>query len=282
MSIVKLIELAQNKDKIKEMCKEDENTICPKDIYRFGNRIIIEYEHEIVAIPVKRKLTYEQWIERRDKRLLKTFGKLRRLRAEYEKQREYVKSLRQQLYRLKQEYKELKAQYEMLKIPTLENLLSMKEMKLIRLRNKYHAERAKMHVIKGQIEAIKQKFERSRRIGKVMFEAYKPMHSLPVSAWKSRIKSVLDMLNAYFEKGDWNGLVITKKLNYKDIEVVTDWHQFLNDLLYDLTFDLLIDVEHGVKEFKKPMLVKLLQNHLYDFNFDNVMKTVGIWLKAKP
>jgi hypothetical protein len=115
-----------------------------------------------------------------------------------------------------------------------------------------------------------------------MFESYKPQHSLPVSQWKSRIKSVLDMLNAYFEKGDMLGLAITRKLNHKDIETIADWHQFLNDLLYDLTFDLLIDVEYGVKEFKKPMLVKLLQNELYSFSFDSVMKSAMLWLKAKP
>jgi DNA repair exonuclease SbcCD ATPase subunit len=282
MSIVKLIELAQNSSKLKEICKESEEIICPKNIYREGNRIVIEYEHETIVVPIRKRLTYEQWIERRDKRIMKAFRKLRQLKAEYDKQREIVRKLRYQFYRLKQEYKELKAQYEMLKIPTLEQLLSNKEMELVRFRGKYRTEQAKMRVIKSQIKAIKQKFERSRKVAKAMFEAYKPMHSLPVSAWKSRIKSVLDMLNAYFEKGDINGFMLMKKLNYKDIETVTDWHQFLNDLLYELTHDYLIDVFEFGKEFKKPILVKMLQNELYSFNFDSVMKTIALWLKTKP
>jgi predicted RNase H-like nuclease (RuvC/YqgF family) len=277
-----LIELAQNKELLKQSCKENENIICPRNIYRFGNRIVVEYEHETIVIPIKRKLTYEQWAEKRDKRIMKTFRKLRKLEQEYQRQREYVKNLRQQFYRLKQEYIELKKQYETLKIPTLEQLLSEKNMELIRFRGKYHTERTRMRVIRGQIKAIKQKFERSRRIAKMQFEGYKPMHSLPVSQWKSRIKSALDMLNAYLEKGDWNGYTITRKLNHRDIEVVTDWHQFLNDLLYELTHDYLIDVFEFGKEFKKPILVKMLQNELYSFSFDSVMKSVALWLKTKP
>ena len=275
---VHLIELVQNKDKFKEMCKEQFGDICPKRIYREGNRIVVEYEHETVVMPIKRKLTYEQWIEKRDKRLLKTFEKLRKLRQEYEKQRKYVKGLRQQFYRLKQEYKELKKEYEALKIPTLEKLLSEKNMELVKVRNKYRTEQTKMRVIKSQIKAIKQKFEKSRRIAKVKFEAYKPMHSLPTSAWKKRIKMTLEALDSYLEKGDLSGIVITKKINHRDIETIADWHQFLNDLIFDLTYDLLANSE----KFKKPMLIKMLQNHLYDFDWNSVMKTVALWLKTKP
>jgi hypothetical protein len=170
----------------------------------------------------------------------------------------------------------------MLKLPTLEQLLGAREMELVRFRGKYRTEQAKMRVIKSQIKAIKQKFERARKVAKAQFEAYKPMHSLPVSNWKSRIKSVLDMLNAYFEKEDLNGLVITKRLNHKDIETIADWHQFLNDLIYELTEDLLIKYFDYGKEFKKPSIVKVLQNELYSFNFDSIMKSVALWLKIKP
>jgi chromosome segregation ATPase len=195
---------------------------------------VIEYENEIVTISIKRRDNYEQWAEKRDKRIMRAFRKLRQLKHEYEQQRKIVKQLRQQLYKVKHEYKELKKQYEILKIPTLENLLSAKEMELVKMRNKYHTERAKMRVIKSQIRSIKQRFERSRRIAKIQFESYKPMHSLPVSAWKKRIKEILQLMDLYFEKSDINGLIVTKKLNHKDIEIVIDWHQFLNDLLYDL------------------------------------------------
>jgi hypothetical protein len=282
MSIVKLLELAQNKDKIKEICKENENTVCPKDIYREGNRIVIEYDNQVIAISIKHKDNYEQWAERRDRKLLKTFGKLRQLRAEYEKQREYVRSLRLQYYRLKYELKQLEEQYKILKIPTLEKLLSEKNIELAKMRNKYRAEQARLRVIKSHIKAIKQKFERSRRIAKMQFESYKPMHSLPTSQWKKRIKEVLSLMNLYFEKGDINGLVITKRLNKADVNVIADWYQFLNDLVYELTEDLLIEYFNYGKEYKKPLIVKMLQNELSSFNFDSVMKLVAMWLKVKP
>jgi len=282
MSVAKLLELAQNKELLKQSCKENENTICPKDIYRFENRIVIDYGNYVVTIPIRKRPTYEQWAEKRDRKLLKMFRKLRQLEAEYNKQREIVKKLRQQFYRLKQEYKELRKQYELLKIPTLEKLLNVKETELMKMYGKYCTEQAKMRMIKSQIKAIKQKFERSRKVAKMQFESYKPMHSLPISAWKKRIKMVLEMLDSYFEKSDMLGLAITKKLNHKDIEAITGWHQFLNDLLYELTEDILIDSFEFGKEFKKPALVKLLQNHLYDFDWNSVMQTVMLWLKTKP
>lgn len=282
MSVVKLLELAQNKDKIKEICKENENTVCPKDIYREGNRIVIEYDNQVIAIPIRKKTTYEQWAERRDKRLLKTFGKLRELKSEYEKQREYVRQLRQQYYWLKYEFKQLEKEYETLKIPTLEKLLSEKNMELIRFRNRYRAEQARLRVIKSHIKAIKQKFERARKVAKAQFESYKPLHSLPVSQWKKRIKMVLEQMNFYFEKGDLTGLTITCKLNHRDIETIVDWHQFLSDLIFDLTYDLLGKQFNSEQKFKKPMLVKLLQNHLYTFDWNSVMQTVVQWLKVKP
>jgi hypothetical protein len=282
MSVTRLIELAQNPSKLKELCKAEFGDICPKNIYREGNRIVIEYENETIAIPIRRRLSYEQWIEKRDRRLLKVFRKLRQLKQEYQRQREYVKSLRQQYYRLKQEFKELKKQYEALKLPTLEQLLSNKEMELIRFRGKYRTEQAKLKVIKSQIRSIKQRFERSRRIAKAMFESYKPMHSLPVSNWKKRIKEVLSLIDLYFEKNDINGLIVTKKLNHKDIETITSWHEWLNDLIYDLMYDLLIEYFNYGKEFKKPILVKMLQSELYSFSFDSAMKSVSLWLKTKP
>jgi predicted RNase H-like nuclease (RuvC/YqgF family) len=293
-----LLELIQSKDKIKEMCKANENTVCPRDIYKYENKIVIDYGSYVVTIPIRKRPTYEQWAERRDKKIMKVFRKLKQLKAEYNKQREIVRKLRQQFYRIKREYKELKKQYETLKLPTLEQLLSNKEMELVKMRNKYHTERAKMRVIKSQIRSVKQRFERSRRIAKMQFESYKPMHSLPVSAWKKRIKEILQLMDLYFEKSDINGLIVTKKLNHKDIEIVIDWHQFLNDLLYDLTFDLLVKYfskdqdeeqsnEQDMKQnkeqkFKKPMLVKTLQNHLYTFDWNSVMQTVSLWLKVKP
>jgi len=282
MSVAKLLELAQNPSKLKEICKEDQNTICPKNIYKLGNRIVIEYGNEIVIVPIKRKLNYEQWIERRDRKIMKAFRKLRQLRTEYEKQREIVRMLRLQYYQLKNEFKQLEKEYKLLKIPTLEKLLSEKNMELIKFRNRYRTEQTKMRVIKSQIKAIKGRFERSRRIAKTQFEAYKPQHSLPVSQWKKRIKTTLETLNMYLEKSDINGFVITKRLNKSDLDTIVSWHEWLNEQIYELTFDLLIDAEYGLKKYKKPLLVKMLQNHLYDFNFDDVMKTVALWLKAKP
>jgi hypothetical protein len=65
-----------------------------------------------------------------------------------------------------------------------------------------------------------------------------------------------------------------------------------------LTFDLLVKYfskdqdeeqsnEQDMKQnkeqkFKKPMLVKTLQNHLYTFDWNSVMQTVSLWLKVKP
>jgi hypothetical protein len=82
----------------------------------------------------------------------------------------------------------------------------------------------------------------------------------------------------YLEKSDINGFVITKKLNKSDLDTIAGWHQFLNDLIFDLTYDLLANSE----KFKKPMLIKLLQNHLYDFDWNSVMQIVTTWLKVKP
>jgi hypothetical protein len=286
MSVAKLLELAQNPSKLKEICKEDQNTICPKRIYKHKDRIVIEYEHETITIPIKRKDSYEQWVEKRDKKLLKVFRKLRQLKAEYNKQREIVRKLRLQYYQLKNEFKQLEKEYKLLKIPTLEQLLSEKNMELIKMRGKYRTEQAKLRVIKSHIKTIKRKFERARKVAKMQFEAYKPMHSLPTSAWKKRIKMVLETLDSYLEKGDMLGLVVTKKLNHKDIETIVSWHEWLNEQIYELTFELLIkhiDNEQDKKQkFKKPLLAKMLQNELYSFNFDSVMKTVALWLKTKP
>jgi len=156
----------------------------------------------------------------------------------------------------------------------------------VKFRNKYRTEQAKLKGIKSQIKTIKQKFERSRKIAKIKFESYKPQHSLPVSQWKKRIKATLETLNMYLERGDLNGFVITKRLNYKDIEYIGMWHEWLNEQIYELTFDLLIkhiDNEQDKKQkFKKPMLIKMLQNELYSFSFDSAMKSVALWLKVKP
>ena len=286
MSIAKLIELAQNKDKIKEICKENENTICPKDIYRFENRIVIEYENEIIAIPIRKRPTYEQWAEKRDKKLMRIFRKLRQLKQEYAKQKEIVKQARNEYYKAKRQYKAIAKQWEALKLPTLELLMKQKFIEYMNTRDKYRTEQAKLRAIKTQIKAIKKHFERARKVAKAQFESYKPMHSLPVSNWKDRIKEVLSLMNLYFEKGDINGFVLTKQLNRKDIEFVSMWHEWLNEQIYELTFDLLakhFDSEQdNEQKFKKPMLIKLLQSHMYTFSFDNVMQSIMLWLKTKP
>ena len=155
-------------------------------------------------------------------------------------------------------------------------------MELVKFRNKYRTEQTKMRVIKSQIKAIKQKFERARKVAKIQFESYKPLHSLPISTWKKRIKTTLEALDSYLEKGDINGFVVIKRFNKSDLDTIVSWHEWLNEQIYELTFDLLIDAGYGLKKYKKPMLIKLLQNHLYDFDWNSVMQTVMLWLKTKP
>ena len=278
----KLIELVQNKDKLKETCKEQFGDICPKRIYREGNRIVIDYGTHVVVIPIKRKLSYEQWAERRDRKIMKTLSRMRTLRTKIVTQYNITKMLAIELEYTRKEYYQLLKQFESLKLPTLELLIKQKLNELQEYEELYLKHKYKLMYFKSQYKSILNRIENIRRKAKTQFESYKPMHSIPISQWKSRIKSVLSMLNSYIENGDINGIIITRKINHKDIETVADWHQFLNDLIFDLTEDLLVEYFEYGKEFKKPSIVKILQNELYSFSFDSAMKSIMLWLKTKP
>lgn len=294
MSIEGLIELARNPQNQKQFCREEFGDICPKRIYIEKSRVVIDYGTHIVAIPIRRKETYEQWVQKRDKRIIKKLKLLRRLKEEYEKQKEVVKEARKAYYEAKRLYKDLAKQWNALRLTTLEQIMKQRFVEMSLAMGRYRTEQAKLKVIKSHIKAIFKSFERSRRIAKAMFESYQPLHSLPISNWKSKIEMTLKALDMYLEHGDINGFLLTLQLNKKELKEVSMWHEWLNEQIFELTEDLLIkhfdeseDIEQDKKEkfkkpFKKPLIVKLIQNELYSFNFDSVAKSIELWLKTKP
>ena len=259
----------------------------------------------IEAFSRQKQKPYEIWALHRDEKIKKLLHKYHEALDKYMEIKVQIDGISLTIKKLRQLLRQMQFQDEILHkffIEQLENEIKM-------LRDIREGLKLKAKETKAQVNALRRKFEQIRKLAMKQFEEYQPQHPLPISDWKKRIETIVATLKAYEKNIDIGNLMVFKKLitqkpwrkgNYariklSDIEksndyyIYTGWIEMLNEIAINAYEDMLercLDYHDNWNtkkcgKFKKPSLVKILQNYIESIDWNSVMKALEAWTKVR-